>query len=88
MTEENKKETSVQTEENKTQDMRQKSAQKNEKEKSKDKEETSKSVPVNMKKMSDLEAKKWLKIMQKSQKGHLYKMQDLEHEEDENEKPW
>ena len=41
-----------------------------------------------MKKMSDLEAKKWLKMIQKSQKGHLYKMQDIEHEEDTNEKPW
>ena len=45
-------------------------------------------VPVNMKKMSDLEAKKWLKAIQQSQKGHLYKMQEAEHKEDENEKPW
>ncbi len=52
------------------------------------KESDAKAVPVNMKKMSDLEAKKWLKIIQQSQKGHLYKMQDTQHEEDENEKPW
>ena len=41
-----------------------------------------------MKKMSDLEAKKWLKMIKGSQKGHLYKMEDAAHEEDENEKPW
>ena len=45
-------------------------------------------VPVTMKNMSDLEAKKWLKAIQQSQKGHLYKMKEAEHEEDENEKPW
>ncbi len=45
-------------------------------------------VRVSAKKMSDLEAKKWLKMIQKSQKGHLYKIQEAEHEEDENEKPW
>ncbi len=43
---------------------------------------------VNMKQMSDLEAKKWLKIMQQTQQGHLYKMREAEHDEDENEKPW
>ena len=41
-----------------------------------------------MKKMSELEAKKWLKVIQQSQKGHLYRMDDLEHKEDEDEKPW
>ncbi len=45
-------------------------------------------LPVNMKKMSELEAKKWLKVIQQSQKGHLYRMDDLEHKEDEDEKPW
>jgi len=55
----------------------------------KDKGETEEhAVPVNMKKMSELEAKKWLKAIQQSQKGHLYKMQDLEHNEDSNENPW
>ena len=43
---------------------------------------------VNSKEMSDLEAKKWINLIQKSQKGHLYKMQDAEHKEDSNEKPW
>jgi len=52
------------------------------------KDEKSESLPVHMKKMSDLEAKKWLKAIQQSQKGHLYKMQELEHDEDDNEKPW
>ncbi|HIC42738.1 MAG TPA: VWA domain-containing protein [Sulfurimonas sp.] len=42
----------------------------------------------NNKKMSELEAKKWINLIKKSQKGHLYKMQDIEHEEDSNEKPW
>ncbi len=51
-------------------------------------QEADNSLPVSMKKMSDLEAKKWLKMIQKSQKGHLYKLQEAEHEEDENEKPW
>ena len=45
-------------------------------------------VPVSMKEMSDLEAKKWLKSIQQSQKGHLYRMEEAEHKEDENEKPW
>jgi hypothetical protein len=27
-------------------------------------------------------------VIKKSQKGHLYKMEDFEHKEDENEKPW
>lgn len=58
------------------------------KQKDEGKDEKAKKVPVNMQKMSDLEAQKWLKAIQQSQKGHLYKMQDLEHEEDENEKPW
>ncbi len=52
------------------------------------KEEEEAKVAVGMKEMSELEAKKWLKAIQQSQKGHLYKMQDLEHDEDENEKPW
>ncbi|MFC2074344.1 VWA domain-containing protein [Campylobacterota bacterium] len=52
------------------------------------KESEAKAASVNMKKMSDLEAKKWLKMIQQSQKGHLYKMQDAQHKEDENEKPW
>jgi len=43
---------------------------------------------VNTKDMSDLEAKKWINLIKKSQKGHLYKMQDVEHKEDDNEKPW
>ncbi len=50
--------------------------------------EKAEQVPYGMKKMSDLEAKKWLKAIQQSQKGHLYKMQDIEHDEEENEKPW
>lgn len=45
-------------------------------------------VPVTMQNMSDLEAKKWLNVIKQSQKGHLYKMEDSEHKEDENEKPW
>ncbi len=45
-------------------------------------------LPVNMKKMSDLEADKWLKVLKASQKGHLYKMQEREYERDEDEKPW
>jgi Ca-activated chloride channel family protein len=48
----------------------------------------SKDMPVSMQNMSDLEAKKWLNVIKKSQKGHLYKMEDFEHKEDENEKPW
>ena len=43
---------------------------------------------VNTKEMSDLEAKKWINMIKQSQKGHLYKMQDVEHKEDSNEKPW
>jgi len=38
--------------------------------------------------MSELEAKKWVNLIKKSQKGHLYKMQEPEHKEDTNEKPW
>jgi Ca-activated chloride channel homolog len=45
-------------------------------------------VPVTMQNMSDLEAKKWLDVIKGSQKGHLYKMEESEHKEDENEKPW
>lgn len=45
-------------------------------------------VPVTMQNMSDLEAKKWLNVIKQSQKGHLYKMEDSEHKEDKNEKPW
>jgi len=52
------------------------------------KEPSAEKVPVHMKKMSELEAKKWLKVIQQSQKGHLYKMQNQEYNEDENEKPW
>lgn len=52
------------------------------------KDEKAEQVPFGMKKMSDLEAKKWLKAIQQSQKGHLYKMQDIEHDEEDNEKPW
>lgn len=52
------------------------------------KDEKEEQVPYGMKKMSDLEAKKWLKAIQQSQKGHLYKMQDIEHDEEDNEKPW
>jgi Ca-activated chloride channel family protein len=48
----------------------------------------SKDMPVSQQNMSDLEAKKWLNVIKKSQKGHLYKMEDFEHKEDENEKPW
>ena len=66
----------------------QKSERKKDEEKTESQQDAGKGVPVNMKKMSDLEAKKWLKMIQKSQKGHLYKMQDIEHEEDTNEKPW
>lgn len=51
-------------------------------------QEAGTAVPVNMKKMSELEAKKWFKMIQESQKGHLYKIQESEHEEDTNEKPW
>ena len=65
---------------------KEKSEEASQKDKGKDKEQSS--LPVNMKKMSDLEAKKWLKAIQQSQKGHLYRMEDLEHEEDENENPW
>lgn len=52
------------------------------------KEQTDKNISVTSKQMSELEAKKWLKIIQNSQKGHLYKMENAGHEEDENEKPW
>jgi Ca-activated chloride channel family protein len=48
----------------------------------------SKDMPLSQQNMSDLEAKKWLNVIKKSQKGHLYKMEDFEHKEDENEKPW
>ena len=47
-----------------------------------------KQIPVSQQKMSELEAKKWLKMIKNSQKGHLYKMDAKEHKEDENEKPW
>ncbi len=65
----------------------QKSEQKEES-KSEAKDKEGEAVSVKMKKMSDMEAKKWLKMIQQSQKGHLYKMQNSEHKEDENEKPW
>lgn len=65
----------------------QKSEQKKDQE-SKPDDSEDKAVSVNMKQMSDLEAKKWMKMIQQSQKGHLYKMQDAQHKEDENEKPW
>jgi len=65
------------------------------KQKSEEKEKTSSKEAqeaqvkaVNMKEMSDLEAKKWINLIKKSQKGHLYKMQEVEHKEDSNEKPW
>jgi len=45
-------------------------------------------VPVSQQNMSDLEAKKWLNVIKRSQKGHLYKMEEFEHKEDKNEKPW
>ena len=48
----------------------------------------SEETPVTMQNMSDLEANKWLNVIKQSQKGHLYKMEDFEHKEDENEKPW
>jgi len=54
----------------------------------KEEDAESKDMPVSMQNMSDLEAKKWLNVIKKSQKGHLYKMEDFEHKEDENEKPW
>ncbi len=63
-------------------------SQKKEDEKSDAQKQASKNASVQMKKMSDLEAKKWLKMIKGSQKGHLYKMEDAAHEEDENEKPW
>ncbi len=63
-------------------------SQKKKDEKSDAQKQASKNASVQMKKMSDLEAKKWLKMIKGSQKGHLYKMEDAAHEEDENEKPW
>lgn len=51
-------------------------------------QEASEKRAVQMKQMSDLEAQKWMKLMQQSQQGHLYQMQTAEHKEDENEKPW
>lgn len=82
----NKKNSSEQDKQDKELDQ-QKSEQKKDQESKQDDSEA-KAVSVNMKKMSDLEAKKWLKMIQQSQKGHLYKMQDAQHKEDENEKPW
>lgn len=66
------------------------SSQKSKEEKVPDeaRKEEAEKVPVTMQKMSDLEAKKWQRVIQASQKGHLYRMEDLEHKEDENEKPW
>ena len=86
--EENKADASDQSQQDKTTDPKQKSLQQSEQEQPEQIEKEAPSVPVKMKKMSELEAKKWLKIIQKSQKGHLYKMQTSQHEEDENEKPW
>ena len=67
----------------KKQEEEKKASQKSEKEKAKEATQV-----VNTKQMSDLEAKKWTNLIKKSQKGHLYKMQELEHKEDSNEKPW
>ena len=101
--EEKNKDSKEQKEENKSEDKdKSKEAKKPQDEKSDKKEEDKKPLEksdkqkaeeeaaevVNTKQMSELEAKKWIKLIKKSQKGHLYKMQDLEHEEDTNEKPW
>jgi len=67
---------------------KQKSEQDKDEKHSGSQQEADSGIPVNMKKMSDLEAKKWLKMIQQSQKGHLYKIQSEEHKEDDNEKPW
>jgi len=74
-------------EKQKKQEQKEKTKKEKEKEEQKSQGEMKK-VPVSQQKMSDLEAKKWLKMIKKSQKGHLYKMNQVEHKEDENEKPW
>ncbi len=72
------------TAEQKSDDKKQEQSKAAEEKEASEKEE----VPVTMQNMSDLEAKKWLNVIKSSQKGHLYKMEDFEHKEDENEKPW
>jgi len=74
-------------EQKKKEEEKQKSQEKKD-EKSEAQKQEQKNASVQMKKMSDLEAKKWMKMIKNSQKGHLYKMEDSEHKEDENEKPW
>jgi len=71
-------------EEDKKESQKDKASQKSEKEEAKEQA----SQVINTKEMSELEAKKWVNLIKKSQKGHLYKMQEPEHKEDTNEKPW
>ncbi|MDF1881131.1 VWA domain-containing protein [Sulfurimonas sp. MAG313] len=81
---EEKNKTSQKDNETQDQEQKEKSEQKSAKQKSENKEIKA----VNSQDMSDIEAKKWINMIKKSQKGHLYKMQKVEHKEDTNEKPW
>ena len=72
----------------KEEEQKQKSEEKKDEKVKEDEQEKAPDMPINTQKMSDLEAKKWVKLMQESQKGHLYRMQEAEHKEDSNEKPW
>jgi len=73
------------SEEEKKEEAKQKSQEKKDEAK---KEEKAQQMSVMDKEMSDLEADKWKNLIKKSQMGHLYKMQEVEHEEDTDEKPW
>lgn len=85
-----KKNKNVEEEAQKDKKEKKEASQKSQEEKEKEMQESrlSQAKAVNTKEMSELEAKKWINIIKKSQKGHLYKMQAKEHEEDNNEKPW
>ena len=75
------------SEEEKKQEPKQKSQAEKDKE-TKAQEDKPEQMNVMKKNMSDLEAKKWTNLIKKSQMGHLYKMQEVEHEEDTDAKPW
>jgi len=75
-------------EQKKKEEAKQKEEKKKAEQKDKGKKEKVKKGSVTKQKMSDLEAKKWLKMIKQSQQGHLYKMEQTQHKEDENEKPW
>ncbi len=64
-------------------------SQKSDKEKKEDKE-SQEQQPQDIKeiKMSDAEAKKWLKELNKNQSAHIYKLQPTKQQRPDNEKPW